>query len=118
MPRLPVSFRLFHWPLGPSLAALLFIAPACETTETGRHRLNSSARHLFVSDSAEIEMGVEAYKQSLEKAKVSQDKSTNDLVRRVGKRIAAVTPHSADYNWEFTVVEDDQTVNAFCLPGG
>jgi len=40
----------------------------------------------------------------------------NDLVRRVGTRIAAATGRS-NYQWEFKVIEEKQA-NAFCLPGG
>ena len=35
---------------------------------------------------------------------------------QVGRRIAAATGKT--YEWEFTLIGDDRTVNAFCLPGG
>jgi len=49
--------------------------------------------------------------------KISHDPETNALVERVGKRIAAAA-NKPEYNWEFTVIDDPKTVNAFCLPGG
>ncbi len=62
-------------------------------------------------------MGAEAYKEILAKAKISADPAANALVTRVGTRIAAATGRS-DLPWEFKVIDDPQTVNAFALPGG
>jgi predicted Zn-dependent protease len=84
----------------------------CTTNSiTGRHQLD------LIGRDSEIQMGVEAYKQALQEAPVSKDKALNDQVRRVGMRIAEATKES-DYNWEFTVIDDPKTVNAWCLPGG
>jgi predicted Zn-dependent protease len=94
-------------------ACLVAVVPACSTAPvTGRHQF------IAFSENTEIEMGVESYKQFLGTAPVSTNKTTNDMVRRVGMRIAAATEKAGDYQWEFTVVKDDKTVNAFCLPGG
>lgn len=62
-------------------------------------------------------MGMMAYKQIIEKAKLSENPDKVTLVRRVGKRIAAVA-NRPDYQWEFNLIEDDKMVNAFALPGG
>jgi predicted Zn-dependent protease len=84
----------------------------CETVPiTGRSQLQ------LVSSTEEVQMGTEAYKDILSKAKISTDPAANALVKRVGTRIAAATGH-ADLPWEFTVIDDAQTVNAFALPGG
>jgi len=61
-------------------------------------------------------MGLQSYQEVLKKSKISTDPAMNDLVRRVGTRIAAATGRS-NYQWEFKVIEDQQA-NAFCLPGG
>ncbi len=97
-----------------ALAALpLFVLPACQTEEiTGRKQF------ILIGQDTELQMGLDAYKQVLEKAQLCQDKATVDMVRRVGKSIAAVTPKAGEYQWEFNVIQDDKTVNAFCLPGG
>ncbi len=78
---------------------------------TGRSQLQ------LVSGAQEVQMGAEAYKEILAKAKISTDPATNALVTRVGTRIAAATGRS-DLPWEFKVIDDPQTVNAFALPGG
>lgn len=84
---------------------------ACETVPiTGRSQL------LLLPESEELHMGLQSYQEVLKKSKISGDPAMNDLVRRVGTRIAAATGRS-NYQWEFKVIEDQQA-NAFCLPGG
>ena len=38
------------------------------------------------------------------------------MVHRVGNRIAKAA-NKPEYQWEFTVIQDDRTINAFALPG-
>jgi len=77
---------------------------------TGRHQL------LLLPESQEQQMGLDAYRQVLKKAKLSTDPVAIEQVRRVGRRIAEATGRT-DYQWEFNLIEDKQA-NAFCLPGG
>ncbi len=84
---------------------------ACATVPvTGRHQL------LLLPESQEQQMGLDAYRQVLKKAKLSTDPVAIEQVRRVGRRIAEATGRT-DYQWEFSLIEDKQA-NAFCLPGG
>ncbi len=62
-------------------------------------------------------MGVQAYQEILSKSKISRDPRLNDLVTRVGSRIAEATGRT-DYQWEFHVIDDNKQVNAFALSGG
>jgi len=96
------------------IAAPLLGLPGCQTVEgTGRKQFILPG----FGDQTMAQMGADAYKQALEGQTISTDKAANDLVRRVGMRIAEATNHP-DYQWEFTVIQDDKTVNAWCLPGG
>lgn len=91
--------------------ALLGLA-ACRTVPyTGRKEL------LLVPDSQAQQMGLTAYEQTLKTSKLSNDPRQVDMVRRVGERIAAAADRP-DYKWEFNVIDDPKTVNAWCLPGG
>ncbi len=105
--------RETRWSSLLCLAALVVaVAGGCETVPiTGRSQLQ------LVSGEQEVQMGAEAYKEILAKAKISADPAANALVTRVGTRIAAATGRS-DLPWEFKVIDDPQTVNAFALPGG
>jgi predicted Zn-dependent protease len=106
-----------------SRAALFFLvvaaAPGCETNPiTGRSSFN------IVSEDQANQMGVEAFQQILQEEKVSTDPQANALVEEVGRRIAAVTDrHMKEegrepFEWEFKVIDNPETINAFCLPGG
>lgn len=92
------------------LAGLL--TAACETVPiTGRSQLQ------LLGERQELQLGLTAYRDTLKKEKLSKDPRLNEMVQRVGRRIAEATGKT-DYQWEFKVVENDKMVNAFCLPGG
>ena len=98
----------------PAWALLLLVvgvAVACQTVPiTGRSQLQ------ILPESEEMRMGVQSYADILKKSRVSTDPALNELVPRVGSRIAAATGRG-DYQWEYKVIEDKQA-NAFALPGG
>ncbi|TAJ30886.1 MAG: M48 family peptidase [Nitrospirae bacterium] len=72
---------------------------------------------IFISEEKEIAMGVSAFRQVLRGAPLNADPEINELVHRVGRRIADAA-RKPEYHWEFAVIQDDQTINAFALPGG
>jgi len=95
----------------PFVGVITITLLACQSVPiTGRSQL------MLISEKEEIELGEGAYKDVMNKAKVSGDQEKIALVRRVGQRIAAVSGR-ADYRWEFNLIED-KTPNAFALPGG
>jgi predicted Zn-dependent protease len=71
---------------------------------------------LFVPEAREISMGITAYEETLASEKLSTSQRHQELVNRVGHRIAQVAERP-DYKWEFQLVSSPQ-MNAFCLPGG
>jgi predicted Zn-dependent protease len=93
------------------LLAVLLGGAACATAPyTGRRQL------LLTSEGHENTLGYQAFSQIRQQYKVSHDPKINELVQRVGRRVAEAA-NRPDYKWEFVVFEDD-TPNAFCLPGG
>jgi len=101
--------RMNRW-IGLMLAVLL-LAGCQDVPVTGRKQLQ------MVSEQQEIKMGLTSFQEILGKEKLLQNTAVNTRVERIGRRIAAATGRS-DYAWEFRVLDDDKTVNAFCLPGG
>ena len=91
--------RRFGWYPVWRLALLVCASfVACETVPiTGRSQL------LLLPENEELRMGLQSYQDVLKKSKISTDPAMNDLVRRVGTRIAAATGRS-DYQWEFKVI--------------
>lgn len=93
-----------------SLLTLLNIVGCNSVPVTQRRQL------LMTSEAKENALGLDAYKAVLEKEPLSTSQSFQELVNRVGNRIAAVA-NRPDFEWEFKVIESE-TQNAFCLPGG
>ena len=93
---------------------LLVVVTACQTNpRTGRSQL------LLYSESEMNKMGAAAYVEMTDpkKVKVSTDPTFTEPLQRVGRAIAAAADQP-DYEWEFKLIEDDKTVNAWALPGG
>ncbi len=83
----------------------------CVTTPvTGRRSL------VLIPFEKEVALGEEAYREILKKEKISQDPQLTQIVERVGRQLAAVSPMS-NLEWEFTLI-DSEKKNAFALPGG
>lgn len=92
------------------LAALL-LAGCQNVPLTGRSQLQ------MISEQQERSMGLANFREIIGKEKLSQDAAQNARLQRIGARIAAATGRD-DYQWEFKLIENDEALNAFCLPGG
>lgn len=95
-------------------AAVLFgraLSACYKAPGTAREQL------IFISEEREIAMGVRAFRDVLRQARLNENPEINEMVHRVGQRIAAAA-NKPEYHWEFAVIQDDQVVNAFALPGG
>jgi predicted Zn-dependent protease len=89
---------------------------------TGRRQLS------LLPESEMISMGLTSYKAFMDTMKVSANTIKTAIVTEVGgKIVSAVTTYLATnnlqsrldgYEWEFSLIQDDSTANAFCLPGG
>ncbi len=96
---------------------------ACATVPvTGRKQLS-------LVSSAEInQMSATQYQDVIKAGPISTNQEQTAMVKRVGVRIQkAVEKYMADkgagdqlagFNWEFNLIQDDKTVNAWCMPGG
>ena len=85
----------------------------------GCYRAPGTARDqlIFFSEEKELQYGLEAYREVLRQTRLSANPEINEQIQRVGRSIAAVA-NKPEYQWEFAVIDDQKTVNAFCLPGG
>jgi len=91
---------------------LTILSAACATVPyTQRSQL------VLISEGEEMALGADAYQEVVSKARVVRDPAVIQLVTDVGQRIALVSGR-ADYQWEFTVIDDPKQANAFALPGG
>lgn len=65
----------------------------------------------------EMSLSAAAYREFLSEVNIETGTNRARLISQIGWRIAGVADRP-DYEWEFLVVKDDNTVNASCLPGG
>jgi predicted Zn-dependent protease len=99
--------------------AALTLAACTTVSGTGRSQLN------MMSPSQEKELGASAYAEMLGEpgVKTIGSGADYDRVQRVGGRITAASarlhPKAVQgFEWQWTVIDDDKTVNAWALPGG
>ncbi len=92
------------------LVAILFVS-CREAPVTERKQL------ILIPESSEIKHCEDAFRKIIKESKLSNNQSVVEKVKKVGKSIAKAS-NRPNYKWEFVVIEDDKTANAFCLPGG
>jgi predicted Zn-dependent protease len=100
-----------------------FMLAACATVPLTERRSLS-----LIPDSELVSLSNDQYAQVLKESKLSTDQQKIQMVTRVGRRIATAAEGFLEesgagdkiknYQWEFNVIEDDKTANAWCMPGG
>lgn len=99
------------------------IVYACATVPlTGRRQL------AMVSNQEILPLADRQYEQVLDSSKLSNNQQYVRMVKTVGGRIQkaveqfmaekGMSEELAGFEWEFNVIEDPNTVNAWCMPGG
>ncbi len=122
MPVLTES-KSFRIPKFLAIAVVAFAGYGCSTVAvTGRRQLS------LVSQSEVISLSSQQYQTVLKSNLISSNKVQSEMVKRVGIRIQhAVESYLtssgsssilADFSWEFNLIQQDSTANAWCMPGG
>ncbi len=104
---------------GMLLLAVALLA-ACATSPTGRRQL------MLVSEQQAISSSKQAYLSEMkrldEEGKLSTDIKTNARVREITGRLVAqaiiMRPDTKDWEWSVEVIDEPETVNAWCMAGG
>lgn len=95
-----------------SLSPLIWLTGCTTVPVTGRHELN------FISSDQEMTLGLSSFDQLKQGTPINHDPRMNEMVQRVGTRVAQVAGKDLpNAKWEFVVFESSEA-NAFCLPGG
>ncbi len=103
-----------------STILLFALLSGCATSPTGRNQL------MLVSPETAINASREAYSETLrpleEEGLVDRDPAVNRRVRTITGRIIYQAieryPVSSNWQWSMRVIEDAETVNAWCMAGG
>ncbi len=101
---------------------LLTISSCSSVPITGRQRI------ALLPASNLSTMALQSYNSLLKQSKLSTNSNDVNLVNKVGNRIALAAEQFMKeeglgdqlkhYKWEFNLIEDPKTINAFCMPGG
>jgi predicted Zn-dependent protease len=104
-------------------AAVAALLSACATVPITERR----SLHL-VPESELLTLSLQQYQDVLQESRLSGDRQQTALVRKVGNNIAraaeaflrekGLQDKVREYQWEFNLIEDDKTVNAWVMPGG
>ena len=107
-----------------SMLAAMMLA-SCGTTQ--KVPLTGRTHRISVSDAQVLSLSNQEYTKYMASAKKSTNAAKTAQVVRVGKRLAAAVEtylkengyanDLQNYSWEFNLVQDN-SVNAFCMPGG
>jgi metalloendopeptidase OMA1, mitochondrial len=92
--------------------ALVALGVACAKVPfTGRLQYN------VIPDPLMRTLGATTYTSMLSSVDIEKKGEDADVLGRVGKDISRVADQPK-YDWDFTLIDDDAQVNAWCLPGG
>jgi predicted Zn-dependent protease len=100
-----------------------FILPSCTSAPiTKRSQLKIIPESRLNAQAAEI------YEKIKEKEKMSDDKETLDSIKNIGKKMEysideyfnrnEVENPTANFQWEYILIENKKMRNAWCMPGG
>jgi predicted Zn-dependent protease len=105
-----------------SFIVFVFLISCAEVPITHRHSLQ------LLPESELATLSLQEYDKVLKNSKLSTDQQQVAMVRRVGSKIAGAAElflieaglksQIKNLNWEFNLIEDDKTVNAWVMPGG
>lgn len=95
-----------------TLLIIAMLMAACATSPTGRNQL------ILVGEEQMQEMGISSFQQIKSDKKVSRNRNKQRYVTCVANNIIAALPDQwSNRQWEIVVFDDD-SANAFALPGG
>jgi predicted Zn-dependent protease len=104
-----------------NILLLILFSSCSQVLITGRKQVT------LVSDAEILQMSFQSYKQFIDSVPISDNVEQTQLVKRTGYNISKAVEdylrlnghesEIANFAWEFNLVKDE-TINAFCMPGG
>ncbi len=100
-----------------------FVVPSCSSTPiTKRKQLKIYPETTINANAAK------AYTAFKKKAKMSKDIATLNMIKNIGSKMEKAISYyfksknlkdpTQNFKWEYILVDDDKTLNAWCMPGG
>ncbi|MEO5573755.1 MAG: M48 family metallopeptidase [Gammaproteobacteria bacterium] len=101
-------------------AAMVIFAVVSYFSVRQENPVTGETQHISLSPDQEIALGLEAAPQMAgQMGGLYPNEQVQDYVNRIGQTVVANSrAKNGPYQYQFHVLADDQTVNAFALPGG
>jgi len=109
------------------LVSMLMAVLASSCGTTGTVPITGRKQNILVSDEQVLSLSNQQYQDYMKSAKPSTNATNTAMVKRVGQNLAnavvsylqqnGLAAEVSQYKWEFNLVQDN-SVNAFCMPGG
>ena len=110
------------------LASFSLILIALSLVQCSSVPLSGRSQFALINDDKIFPMSFDQYEQVKKESKIINGTDEARMIKRVGTRIQrAVEQYFADqgesgylsdYKWEFNLIDNDSTINAWCMPGG
>lgn len=97
-------------------ASLLFVFGVLAVVACTKAPITGRDQLILLPEGQVSQMGIQAYQQILSEQGVSSNAALTARIREIGARVAAASD-APDINWQFNLI-NDETPNAFALPGG
>ena len=120
-------YRIASNLLKQPVVLVIAIVSACVVSCAEVPITHRKSLHL-VPDSELLSLSYQQYGQVLNRSRLSADTEEVQMVRRVGNRIARSAEaflrdagqgdRLKNYTWQFNLIDDEKTINAWVMPGG
>ncbi|MCP4803880.1 MAG: M48 family metallopeptidase [Proteobacteria bacterium] len=94
-----------------TLLASTALAACIKVPVTGRRQFN------LIPDGIMRSVGASSYQTMLADENVARGTENASAIKKVGEAIAKAA-NQKDYDWKFKLIQESDTINAWCLPGG
>ena len=101
------------------LFAFILLLSCATVPLTGRKQLN------LIPSGQMLAMSFQQYDQVKKESKLSANQKNVAMIKKVGAGISSAAEDflrekgiSMEFEWEFILIENDEMVNAWCMPGG
>lgn len=103
----------------PLLTKVLALALLASTVGTAAAKVPVTGRRQFnlIPDALMRQLGESSYKSTLADVKLSTGNENSQAIKSVGQAIAKAA-NQKSYDWEFKLIQENDTINAWCMPGG
>jgi len=100
-----------------SFARLLILSLSAGISACSRAPFTNRLQLNLVPDPLMNQLGSVTYVEMLGGTRVERKSKDAKTLKNVGRRISRVA-RKPSYRWRYALIKDDDTVNAWCLPGG